>query len=132
MTSDGVRLQFLAAVEDIPEGGLGFTYGSGPFPQGGFLVRTEAGVRGWVNRCRHLAVPLDHHDPGRFSTPGGCHLVCSMHGALYRPDDGMCVAGPCEGVQLRPLPIVVDRNNVYLDLVSISEPGPVSRLLLDF
>ena len=122
MNSDDLSRRFLAAVADIPEGGLGFTYGSAPFTEGGFLVRTEEGVRCWRNRCRHLAVPLDHNDPGRFSTGDGRLLVCSMHGALYRPADGVCVAGPCEGARLRPLPVVVEGTNVYLDVGSLPDP----------
>jgi len=122
MTDPAARLRLIAAVADIPDGGLAFTYPSGPFPAGGILVRTAAGVRGWRNQCRHLAVPLDHDDPGRFTTGDRRHLVCGTHGALYRPDDGVCVAGPCRGAQLRGLPIVVAGGNVYLDLDALPEP----------
>ena len=122
MTERSARWQFIAVVDDIPAGGLGFTYRSGPFSEGGILVRTEAGVCGWRNRCRHLAVPLDHDDPGRFATSDRRHLVCGKHGALYRPDDGVCVAGPCLGAELHALPIVVDRERAYLDLDSLPDP----------
>ena len=27
-------------------------------------------------------------------------LVCAAHGALYEPDTGRCVAGPCLGARL--------------------------------
>jgi len=57
-----------------------------------------------------LAVPLDGTDLGRFATPDGRHRVCGEHGALYRPDDGLCVAGPCLGARLRALPVVVPRR----------------------
>jgi len=116
VTETPSRLYFLSTVADIPDGGLAFAYPSGPLTEGGILVRTESGVRGWRNRCRHLAVPLDHDDPGRFVTHDRRHLVCATHGALYRPADGVCVAGPCRGAALRALPIVVERDLVYLDL----------------
>ena len=122
MTDMNPRRQFIAAAADIPAGGLGFTYASGPFTEGGILVLTPAGVRGWRNRCSHLAVPLDHEDPGRFATSDRRHLVCGKHGALYRPEDGACVAGPCRGARLRSLPIVVDGDNVYLDLEALPDP----------
>ena len=122
MSGPNPRLQFIAAVADIPAGGLGFTYVSGPFPAGGILVRTASGIRGWRNQCRHLAVPLDHDDPGTYATGDRLHLVCGKHGALYRPDDGVCVAGPCRGAQLRSLPIVLDGEAVYLDLDAVPEP----------
>ena len=122
MTEKRPRLQFIAAVADIPAGGLGFTYASGPFTEGGVLVLTAAGVRGWLNRCRHLAVRLDQDDPGHFATSDHRHLVCGKHGALYRLEDGECVAGPCRGAQLRALPIVVDGENAYLDLEPLPDP----------
>ena len=33
-------------------------------------------------------------------------LVCCHHGARYRPDDGVCVAGPCVGGRLTRLEVV--------------------------
>jgi nitrite reductase/ring-hydroxylating ferredoxin subunit len=38
-------------------------------------------------------------------TEDGLFLVCRAHGALFAPDDGRCVAGPCEGESLVPLRI---------------------------
>jgi len=115
MTGRSARLQLLAVVADVPEVGLAFTYPAG-------LVRTASGLRAWRNQCRHLAVPLDHDDPGTFTTRDRRHLVCGGHGALYRPDDGVCVAGPCRGAQLRSLPIVLEGDRVYLDLDAVPEP----------
>ncbi len=122
MTAPARRLHRIASLAEVPEGGLGFTYVSGPFPAGGILIRTAAGIRGWRNQCRHLAIPLDHDDPGRFATGDRRHLVCGKHGALYRPEDGVCVAGPCRGAQLRALPIVVEGEEVYLDLAALPDP----------
>ncbi len=122
MTDADPRLQLVATVRGIPWHGLAFSYSWGGFPAGGILVRTASGVRAWRNRCRHLAVALDHDDPGRFGSGDGRHLVCGMHGALYRPDDGVCVAGPCRGAQLRALPLVIEGENVYLDLAALPEP----------
>jgi nitrite reductase/ring-hydroxylating ferredoxin subunit len=30
---------------------------------------------------------------------------CRNHGALFAPEDGLCLAGPCEGESLDPLRI---------------------------
>lgn len=35
----------------------------------------------------------------------GFHLLCGTHGALFRPQDGYCVSGPCVGDSLEPVPI---------------------------
>ncbi len=122
MTDREGRWQPIVAEDDIPAGGLAFTCRSGPFPETGILIRTPGGLRAWRNRCRHLAVPLDHADPGRFLASDGRHLVCSQHGALYRLHDGLCVAGPCAGAGLRPLQVVVRHGVVFLDLDSVPDP----------
>ena len=115
MTGGPEGRRFLAVVAEIPATGLRFALDDGGFAESGILFRTETGVRAWRNLCRHLAVPLDRTDTGRFTTPDGRYLVCGEHGALYRPDDGVCVAGPCRGARLRPVPVVVRGGNAYLD-----------------
>jgi nitrite reductase/ring-hydroxylating ferredoxin subunit len=116
------RWRPLIAEDEIPEDGFTFTYQAGPFTETGILVRTARGVRAWRNLCRHLSVPLDHADPGRVITGDRRHLVCSQHGALYRPEDGLCIAGPCRGAALRPLQIAVTQGMVCLDISSLPDP----------
>ncbi len=36
------------------------------------------------------------------------YLLCHQHGALYRLDDGRCIAGPCAGENLAALPVRED------------------------
>jgi len=120
--AEGGRWLPLVAVAEVPESGLAFTFPSGPFTEGGILIRTGTGVRAWLNRCRHLSVPLDHDAPGEFLTGDRRHLVCGKHGALYRPEDGLCVAGPCRGASLRPLRVAVWQGKVCLDITSLPDP----------
>ncbi|MGE5235472.1 MAG: Rieske (2Fe-2S) protein [Acidobacteriota bacterium] len=109
------RLVPIARVEDIPEAGLLFTFRDGPFEESGILVRAAGVVRAWRNRCRHLSVRLDHGETGRVQAPDGWHLRCTEHGAMYRPDTGECVTGPCRGSHLRPLPIREQAGTVFLE-----------------
>lgn len=44
--------------------------------------------------------------PNRFFARDGL-LMCTRHGAKFRPDDGACVHGPCPGTALSTLPIEV-------------------------
>jgi nitrite reductase/ring-hydroxylating ferredoxin subunit len=39
--------------------------------------------------------------------------MCSTHGALFRVEDGVCLAGPCQGDRLEPYPIVVRDGVVH-------------------
>lgn len=73
------------------------------------LVGRVAGrLVGWVNVCRHQAIPLDaragDEDAG-VMTDDRRHLLCHAHGAIYRPSDGVCVSGPCTGAALLPIEV---------------------------
>ena len=35
-------------------------------------------------------------------------IVCATHGALFRIEDGTCVAGPCVGKSLKPIDVTCD------------------------
>lgn len=106
----------IASVDGIPERGLKFSYRDGPFEEQGILLRLADGtVRAFKNECRHLPMPLDDREPADLWDDDGHHLVCSSHGARYRPEDGLCVAGPCEGSHLKALPVIVHGGEVFLD-----------------
>jgi len=106
----------IAPLTEISPDGLRFTYKDGPFDEEGILLKLADGqVRAYKNECRHLPMRLDDREPRDFWDPNKTHLVCNSHGARYRPADGLCVSGPCEGSHLRPLPIVVEDGVVYLD-----------------
>lgn len=72
----------------------------------GFVVRRDGAVHGYVDRCPHMGLPLaqqlDH-----YLAPDGALIMCSWHGALFRVEDGTCVAGPCAGQRLQPWPVAM-------------------------
>jgi nitrite reductase/ring-hydroxylating ferredoxin subunit len=72
----------------------------------GFVVRRGDRVRGYVDRCPHMGLPLAQR-LDEYLTPGGDLIACSWHGALFRPEDGRCVGGPCAGEGLTPWPVEV-------------------------
>ncbi|CAN5280874.1 Rieske 2Fe-2S domain-containing protein [soil metagenome] len=73
-------------------------------PASGFVIRHGGRAIAWLNQCRHVPMELDWQ-PGRFFDESREYLVCATHGALYRPDDGVCVAGPCTGARLRAIAV---------------------------
>jgi nitrite reductase/ring-hydroxylating ferredoxin subunit len=77
------------------------------------LLKTEEGYLSYLNRCRHLAVPLDWGD-GEVMDDSGKLFLCRTHGALFRPKDGFCVSGPCQGLSLFPIDIAVREDGIYL------------------
>ena len=97
----------LCRFEDIPSpGARGFAFSSGDTPFRGFVVRKGAELFGYVDVCPHAGWPLAISDARRL-TRDGQYLLCTGHGALFRLEDGSCVAGPCERRALEPWPVAV-------------------------
>jgi nitrite reductase/ring-hydroxylating ferredoxin subunit len=69
-----------------------------------FLVNHGGGHHAYVNRCPHAGTTLDAW-PNEFFTEDGGYLICATHGAVFAPDTGICVEGPCPGQRLEPLPV---------------------------
>jgi len=79
----------------------------------GFLVNDRGSYHAYVNRCRHMATPLDFVRD-EFVSDDGRFLRCYTHGALYEFSTGLCVDGPCKGESLYRLPVRVDRGEVLV------------------
>ena len=73
--------------------------------QDGFLVRHGGRLYAWRNQCRHQPMLLDFGD-GDLLTADRRFLECRHHGALYEPDTGLCVAGPCLHARLQALEVI--------------------------
>ena len=99
-------IQRLCAQREIPDGGSrGFTLRAADGREVRvFAVRRGDVVRAYVNRCPHRGTPLDWR-PHEFLDPDGRHILCATHGAVFRIEDGVCIAGPCTFEQLTPLPL---------------------------
>ena len=111
----------LCALEDIPDGtAKGFTVAGteGEAGEDGeaieiFVVRLGEALHGYRNFCPHIGSPLDWK-PDSFMSDDGKLLRCATHGALFRPDDGYCVDGPCEGDSLRRVEVTLSDGSVVL------------------
>jgi nitrite reductase/ring-hydroxylating ferredoxin subunit len=78
-----------------------------------FLVNDQGRFHAYVNRCRHMATPLDFVRD-QFLSDDGRYLMCYTHGALYEFGTGLCVDGPCKGESLYRLPVRVDGGEVLV------------------
>jgi nitrite reductase/ring-hydroxylating ferredoxin subunit len=93
----GVRFEVVRAGETLPA----------------FVVRFDGLCHAYLNQCAHVPVELDFEE-GVFFDDSGLYLVCSTHGALYAPESGGCLGGPCNGRGLTALSVVEQEGNVYL------------------
>jgi naringenin degradation protein FdeD len=102
----------LCRAGDIPEGGgRGFVFGGGADQRRVFVVRHKGVLYAYRNSCPHVGTPLDFM-PDRFFDPSGTLLQCATHGAQFRIEDGTCVAGPCLGKRLTPVPVMLSGDYV--------------------
>ncbi|MGB9429553.1 MAG: Rieske (2Fe-2S) protein [Gammaproteobacteria bacterium] len=97
----------VCALADIPDpGARGFSPPGARFPDEYFLVRRGAALYAYRNVCPHAGNFLNWKADA-FLTRDETLIMCSAHGALFDPATGQCVAGPCVGRSLQPIPVEV-------------------------
>ncbi len=62
----------------------------------GFAIRFEGQAYAYLNQCSHVPMEMDYQ-PNRFFDSSGSWLMCATHGAMYSPQTGLCIGGPCRG-----------------------------------
>jgi len=110
-TTDRILLCRLSEIQVPGSRGLAIACGGNLYNI--FLVRNTCGVYGYLNSCPHTGAPLDWM-PDRFLSLDADYIQCSTHAALFNLHDGLCIAGPCSGDALEPIPLVVDSGIVFL------------------
>lgn len=103
----------LCAVDDIPDPGA-----KGPFAVtldgervGVFVVRMDGRVTAFVDRCPHVGAPLAM-EPDAFLDLTRTEILCSMHGARFDAETGLCRLGPCKGKRLTPYAVTLRNGRV--------------------
>jgi nitrite reductase/ring-hydroxylating ferredoxin subunit len=104
----------ICASSDVEEGGRGvrFPVTAGSYDTTGFVVRYHGVVHGYLNRCAHVPIELDWVE-GEFFESSGLYLMCSTHGAIYAPESGRCMGGPCRGGRLRPIVVLEQDQQIF-------------------
>ena len=81
-------------------------------PVRAFALRYDGRLVGYINRCAHVPAEMDWL-PGEFLDSDKRFIMCSIHGAVYEPLSGRCVAGPCGRARLTPLEVFERAGQVY-------------------
>lgn len=104
----------LCALADMPDrGARGFELTRANGDRLDVIVwRDGDHLRGFINKCPHLGLPLETF-PDRFLSADGRRLICSAHGAQFDAN-GACFAGPCKGQSLTPMPVRLDGQMIVL------------------
>ena len=119
----------LCAIDELDDPGTrGFEVDVGSAePLHLFVVRKGEVLACYRNRCPHTGVPLEWL-PDQFFDPDNSFIQCATHGALFRPEDGYCLRGPCAGQSLEPMDLVRegDALAVVLPSRSVGQDGQTS------
>ncbi len=107
---------FLCSIDELPDpGSRGFSLELSGEVLDLVLVKRQGRLYAYRNRCPHTGVNLEWR-ADQFLDPSECYIQCATHGALFRPEDGLCLRGPCVGQHLQPLRLIVEDEGVYLEL----------------
>lgn len=106
----------VCAASDLQNGGLAvrFTVVRRGETLPAFAVRSRGVARAWINQCPHVGVELDWQ-PGQVFDDSGLYLICATHGALFLPDSGLCLAGPCKGRSLKAVPVQERDGKIFVE-----------------
>lgn len=105
----------LCTLEELPEdASLRVDFAHDSHAQGIALIRKGDAVHAYINRCPHQDLPLDWQR-GQFLDERRQQIVCAMHGAEFRIEDGQCMAGPCKGRRLHALKTRLQDGQVLVD-----------------
>jgi nitrite reductase/ring-hydroxylating ferredoxin subunit len=81
-------------------------------PARAFALRFEGRVVAYMNRCAHVPTEMDWRR-GEFLDDERRFIVCAVHGAVYEPTTGRCIAGPCTGQRLMPIAVIERDGQVH-------------------
>ena len=91
-----------------------------------FVIRFNGTVYGYLNRCAHLMLELDWDD-AEFFDESKDYLICSNHGAMFEPQSGECINGPCYGASLTSVEVREVKENIVLDDERFDRVEPVEQ-----
>lgn len=79
-----------------------------------FLINFRGEFHAYVNRCRHVPMPMDWVD-NQFFAEEGRYLMCQTHNAYYEPASGECIVGPASacGKFLYRVPLEIADDMIY-------------------
>jgi len=108
--------KFLCRSTDLREGEyLELQPAPGQAQPGQELVATrfQGQARVWLNCCPHQGRALNWA-PGKFLTDAEGRLVCAAHGAVFEPDEGRCLSGPCLKASLTTVAVTEERGEIRM------------------
>ncbi len=105
----------LCNINDIEDpGAKGFKLKQGRKERLLFVVKKAGQAYAYENHCPHAGINLEWQEDD-FLDINKEHIQCSVHGALFKIENGDCMGGPCNGQGLTAVEITLDeQGNINL------------------
>lgn len=109
-----MQKHFLCRHGELGEGqSRGFSLGPQEVGANIFAVMKGGEVYAYKNVCPHRGINLEWQED-QFLDPDGALIQCASHGALFEIETGECIAGPCAGDALTPVPVEYAQDGLYV------------------
>jgi nitrite reductase/ring-hydroxylating ferredoxin subunit len=105
----------LCNINDIEDpGAKGFQFEPNNNDTNIFIVKKEGQIYGYKNKCPHAGVNLEWQADDFLDMDKNL-IQCSVHGAVFIIESGLCAGGPCNGNNLQTVAIRVnDNGDIFL------------------
>lgn len=121
MTQENIQWESLCHESEIGEGeARGFELHNKYI----FAVKKDGRLYVYYNYCPHLGTPLEWQEH-QFLDNSGTLIQCSTHGALFRMEDGHCLAGPCKGKNLKTIRHTIGNGFLAVDSQQVASLGRI-------
>lgn len=84
-----------------------------------FAVKKYNKIHLYLNQCPHLGIQLEM-SADQFLDSSDSLIMCAMHGALFRIEDGLCISGPCVDQALTPVAFRIENDQIIIDKASLN------------
>lgn len=104
----------LCHIDDVTDpGAKGFSVKQGRKERLVFVVKKDGEVYAYENECPHAGINLEWQEDDFLDMDKNL-IQCSVHGALFKIENGDCMGGPCNGEGLTPANIELDDDGNIL------------------
>lgn len=81
----------------------------------GFIIRYQGKIYAYINLCPHAYEPIVFGHQSAFNSDKR-YIVCREHFAMFNPETGVCVSGPCPIADLVKIEVVEKEDMIYVVL----------------
>jgi len=106
------HIQLCRIDEILPDTARGFSTTETGADHEVFVINKQGEYFGYINSCPHTGAPLEWM-PHQFLSLDADNIQCSLHGARFTIDQGLCIQGPCLGQGLTPIKLKITENIIY-------------------